>query len=277
MSTYLQGIPDYLPQIQATAPNLQLGMQALKMKQSAYDSNKKQLSNLYGSLLNSPMMRSKNIEDRDKFFKTIDQDIKKLSGMDLSLEQNAVAGSQLFNQLTDNKDIVKDMAWTKNWQNEQSRFDNLKGCTDPKKCNELWWEGGATALNFKAEEFRNATDEEALGMANAKAVGAVDLTRMATEMADTADLNVTLDTLSGNYIYTTKNGKNVEPAMRGLLDGYLGNNEAAKAYMTEKAYVQRKSFVKQAVETGQFESEELAERDYFGKVAGAALAEAEGQ
>ena len=277
MSTYLQGIPDYLPQIQATAPNLQLGMQALKMKQSAYDSNKKQLSNLYGSLLNSPMMRSKNIEDRDKFFKTIDQDIKKLSGMDLSLEQNVVAGSQLFNQLTDNKDIVKDMAWTKNWQNEQSRFDNLKGCTDPKVCNELWWEGGASALNFKAEEFRNATDEEALSMANAKAVGAVDLTRMATEMADTADLNVTLDTLSGNYIYTTKNGKNVEPAMRGLLDGYLGNNEAAKAYMTEKAYVQRKSFVKQAVETGQFESEELAERDYFGKVAGAALAEAEGQ
>ena len=277
MSTYLQGIPDYLPQIQATTPNLQLGMQALNMRQSAYNANKKQLSNLYGSLLNSPMIREKNIEDRDQFFKLVNQDIKKLSGMDLSLDQNSVAGSQLFNQLTDNKDIVKDMSWTKNLQSEQRRFENLKNCTDPKVCKEMYWEGGASALNFRAEEFRNATDEEARGMANAKAVGKIDLTAMATEMANTADLNVTLDTLSGNYIYTDKNGQNVEGALQGLLNGHIGNNPAVKAYMTEQAYVQRKTYVQGAVASGEFESEEAASENYFKTTAGKFLEETRSQ
>ena len=51
MSTYLQGIPDYIPQIQAASPNLQLGMQALKMKQSAYDANKQKLRHYMGHFL----------------------------------------------------------------------------------------------------------------------------------------------------------------------------------------------------------------------------------
>ena len=84
MSTYLPGVPDYVPQIQEFRPDFNLFAKSLQMSQSKYDANHEKLSNLYGSLLNSPMLREKNIEERDQFFKVIDQDIKKMSGMDLS-------------------------------------------------------------------------------------------------------------------------------------------------------------------------------------------------
>ena len=71
MATYLSGQPTYLPSVQPFQPNLQLFAGSLQMKQTQYDSNRKKISDLYGSLLNSPMSRDSNIEARDEFFKSL--------------------------------------------------------------------------------------------------------------------------------------------------------------------------------------------------------------
>ena len=91
------------------------------MKQGTYDAAKKQLSSMYGSLLNAPLSREDNIETRDKFFKAVDQDIKKMAGMDLSLAQNSEAAMDVFNQLTDNKNVAHDMVFTKQYQQQQRK------------------------------------------------------------------------------------------------------------------------------------------------------------
>ena len=88
MASYLNGAPQYIPQIQPYQPDLNFLNNLLQTKQSAYDKNYDALSKRYGSLLNSPMMRQDNIEKRQEFFNVIDNDIKRISGMDLSFLSN---------------------------------------------------------------------------------------------------------------------------------------------------------------------------------------------
>jgi len=157
MATYLQGVTDYLPQIQPFQPDLNFLGNILQTKQSRYDAAHKQLSNVYGTMLNSPMLRDKNISNRDNFFKMIQQDIHKMSGVDLSLQQNVDSAQQVFKALYDDQDIVKDMTWTRNYRNKKEKGASLKLCTlGPEKCGGEWWEGGDQYLDYKAQEFKNA-------------------------------------------------------------------------------------------------------------------------
>ena len=96
MATYIQGLTDYIPQIQPFSPDYNFYSGVLDFKQGKYDASRQKLSNLYGSLLNAPLTREQNVETRDKFFKTIEQDIKKMGAMDLSLSQNTEAASGIL-------------------------------------------------------------------------------------------------------------------------------------------------------------------------------------
>jgi len=265
MATYIPGVTDYIPQIQEFQPDFNFYAQSLQMSQGKYDANHDKLSNLYGSLLNSPMLREKNIEERDAFFKTIDQDIQRMSGMDLSKQQNADSASAIFNQMLDNDEIVKDMVWTKNWQKEHQRADGFRNCIDPAKCGGSWWEEGVTALNYKADEFKNATDAEAMNFSNAKFTPYQDVMGKAVKMAKEADLNVTIDQKTGGYIVTTKNGPNLlAKPLAQLFMGTLGKDPAVMEYYKTKAYVARKNWIENKIpELG---SREAAQQAYINEM-----------
>jgi hypothetical protein len=267
MATYIQGVTDYIPQIQQFKPDFNFYSKALQMKQGQYDANHKQLSSLYGSLLNAPMLREGNIEARDQFFKVIDQDIKKMSGMDLSLQQNVDAGAEVFNQLLDNENIVKDMVWTKGWQKENQRADGFRNCVDPDKCGGSWWEGGAQALQFQAQDFKNATDEQAMGMANSRFTPYQDVMKKAMVLAKDAGLSISVDQLQGGYITTTKNGPMLTGPLQELFMGSLGKDPAVMEYYKTKSYVDRKNWVAQNTPT--YGSEEAASSAYYNQMTSA--------
>jgi hypothetical protein len=126
MATYLQGVTDYIPQIQPWTPDYNLYAKVLGFKQSRQDAAVKQLSTLYGSLLNAPLTRDDTAETRDKVFKTIEQDIKKMATLDLSKRQNVEAARGVFNQLLDNDIVVYDMMYTKHWMSEFQKVSHLK-------------------------------------------------------------------------------------------------------------------------------------------------------
>jgi hypothetical protein len=189
------------------------------------------------------MLREKNIEERDQFFKMIDQDIKRMSGMDLSKQQNVDAASSIFNQVLDNQSIVKDMVWTKNWQKEHQRADGFRNCVDPEKCGGAWWQGGVDYLNYQAEEFKNATDEEAMAFGNARYTPYQDVMGKAIKLAKEADLSIKVDQKSGGYIVTTKNGPNLVKPLASLFMGTLGKDPAVMEYFKTKAYVDRKNWI----------------------------------
>lgn len=264
MATYLPGVTGYIPQIQEFRPDFNYYNGALQFKQSKYDSAHERLSTMYGSLLNAPMLRDKNIEARDQFFKAIDQDIQKMSGMDLSLQQNEASAEAIFDQITDNKNIVKDMVWTKSWQDEQRRAEGFRNCIDPAKCGGSWWEGGVRALNYQAEEFRNATDNEALMMGESRFTPYQNMMEDAIKLAKESGLSIKVDQLQGGYITTTKNGPQLVGPLSSLFMGKFANDPKYADYYKTKAYVDRKDWVSSNAPV--YGSVEAAESAYLNEV-----------
>ena len=264
MASYLNGVTPYIPQIQPFTPDLNFYSGVLDFKQSKTDAGREQLSTMYGSLLNAPMMRDDNIASRDAFFKTIDQDIKKMSTMDLSREANVNAAMGVFSQMLDNKGIVKDMVWTKNYQKESRRGEGFRNCVDPDKCGGAWWEGGDRALQYKADEFRKASKEAAMGFGNVRYTPYQDVQKKAIALAKDAGLSISIDQLQGGYITTTKNGPMLVGPLQNLFMGSLGKDPQIAEYFKTKAYVDRKDWV--SGKTEQYGSQEAAEQAYISEM-----------
>lgn len=263
MATYIQGTQEYIPKVQPYKPDFNFMNNVLSQKQSMYDAGKKELSNLYGSILNSAMTREDNIEARDDFFKQIDSDIQKMAGMDLSKSSNVAAAKQIFTQLLDDKAIAHDMAWTENFNKQVSRNDMLKAIGKTEN-GDMWWEGGERLLAYSKEEFKNATAEDALRMGGVEYVPAKDIYGMALKIAKDNDLEVKVEQSNGRYIYTMKNGQVAYESFGQLFMGVLGNDPTVQKYYQSKAMLDMKDFAHANLET--YGSLENAENAYINQV-----------
>ena len=79
MATYLPGVTDYIPQIQPFKPDFNFYANVLQTKEAQYKAGYQRLSGIYGSLLNSEMLRQDNNMRREQFFYDIENNIKNLS------------------------------------------------------------------------------------------------------------------------------------------------------------------------------------------------------
>ena len=267
MSTYLDNAPTYLPTVQPYEPNFQLYAGTLEMKQTQFDTAHKQLSNLYGSLLNSPMLRDANINTRDEFFKTIDYEIKKVATLDLSLRENQSQATRLFTALYDDKNLVKDMMWTKNLYGEKERGENFRYCTDPEACGGEYWDEGIAALDYRAQEFRKMGNDEAMNFGDVKYSPYINIMKKAGEIAKAHGLDpISIDTVGTGadtgWLITTTNGPELlaGPLLQ-LFSQEMENDPRIKDMYRTKAYVERKSFVSASAQ--QYGSEEAAEQAWI--------------
>lgn len=261
MATYIPGVTDYIPQIQQFQPDYNFYNAALQMKQSKYDAAREQLSTLYGSLLNNPLTRDENLKNREDFFKIINQDIKKMSGLDLSLKQNQESAEGIFNQLLDDKSIAHDMVWTRGYFGQVQKSEALKNCGDPEKCDGQWWEGGDRMLQYKREEYRTASKEEAMKMGIPKYVSYQNIYDKAVKIADKYKLNVTQSQSDGKFIWTYKNGQLIEQQLASVLAGALGSDPKVNEYYNAMAYVRRNDFIYSNLE--KYGSKEVALHEYM--------------
>lgn len=262
MATYLQGQQDYVTQIQPTKPNLQFDAQMLGNLQNKYDAGHKKVSELYGSLLNSAMTRTDNIQARNEFFQMINQDIRRMGSLDFSLQQNVDAAANVFQSIYTNKGIVKDMVWTKNFQNQMSKRNGLKNNTDTEKTGAAW-DIGDRAMAYQREAFANATAEEALGMRNAEYVPQFNMMKDAVKLAKAADLNVTIDKISGKYKITTRNGDLIKSPLTTLFAETFAKDPKYKSMYDTQAYVYREDWTHSRVKTGEAVDLDAAKLDYL--------------
>ncbi len=264
MASYIPNVTDYIPQIQTFKPDLNYYSNILQNKQNKYDANKAQLSGLYGSLFYSPMLRDSNIQRRDDFFKAIDGDIKKISGMDLSLEQNVDAASKIFEPLIEDKFIRADMVYTKNYLDEVDRGEAFRYCEDPNKCGGQYWEDGINALHYQADEFKKASDDDSLKFSAPKFTPYINVTEKAIKFAKDMGFSVSSVTSDGKYLITTKNGNQIKLPLAQLYVSMYGNDQSVMDMFNTQAYLQRKNFI--FANAGKYGSEDKAEEQYFNKV-----------
>jgi hypothetical protein len=126
MATYLQGVTDYIPQLQPFQPDLNLYANVLQTKQTQYDTAYKSLNKVYGQYFYSDLSRDTNIARKDEILKNIDFNLSRISGLDLSLDQNVSQAVEVFKPFYEDKYIMKDMAWTKNYLAQKQRAEGLE-------------------------------------------------------------------------------------------------------------------------------------------------------
>ena len=262
MATYLQGVTDFIPQFQPFQPDLNFYGNVLQTKQTQYDNNWKALNNMYSKFYYSELTRDKNIQARDSFIKDAQFNLKRISQLDLSLEQNVRQATQIFRPFYENTDIMKDMAWTKIRNSELSSADSFRTSLDPEM-NKKYWEPGVQEIMYKTEEFKNATDEEARTFDNVKYTPNVDIMGRAQEIAkDFGDVQSVTISDNNRWIIKTRNGEQLEEPLQKLFEARLGSDPTIQAYFRTQAYVERKNYAD--VNAAQFNGDKnAAEMQYL--------------
>lgn len=260
MSQYIPGVVDYVPQIQPYKPDLNFYQKVLETKNAQYKEGYNKLSALYGQLLESPMLRTENIELRNKFFNDIGNQIKKISSMDLSMPQNVEAASKVFQPLIDNKYILKDMAYTQRAYSALEKGQRLKD--DPESQGQ-YWEGGIRAIQYQMADFAKSTADESLGFNAPDYTPFVNVPEKAMKFAKDMGFNTSYVSWSpdGRYQVITKNGVQMIPELTNAFLAVFKNDQAAVDYYRTLSTLNRRDYMTQ--NAAEFGSEEAAEKNYL--------------
>jgi len=262
MATYLPQTQDAMEKVNPPQTDWQFEGGLLGTRQGKYDQGMNQARQLYGSILNAGLTRDSNIQSRDDFFKAVDQDLRKIAGMDLSKDSNISRAKKVFSQIYDNKPLAKDMVWTKNFRKEMERAEGFRACVDPAKCGGEYWEDGVKAMNYQREEFKNMSQDESLSAGNVKYVPYNNMMEKAIKHADAAGLSVTRDDLSGRYIVRTKNGANLISPLTTMFNELYAENPDLNDMYKVKAYNERKDWTYNQVRAGKYETIDEAAAGY---------------
>ena len=261
MATYLQGVTDFIPDYQPFQPDYNFYANALQTKQTQYDSNWKQLNNLYGQLYGADLTHGQNIEKKDELLKQIDFNLKRVSGLDLSLEQNVNQAMQVFRPFYEDKHLMKDMAWTKNWTNEFNSANALTKSQDEKQRNQ-YWPTGIKGLELRRQMFRDATLEETLNIKNAKYTPYVRAQDEYKNLAKKLNISKTVDIpYSSVYNIRKKNGDVILPTLQQLFKSEYANRPDIQDMYRERAFVERMSYAYENAE--KFGNSKEAEKEYI--------------
>jgi hypothetical protein len=265
MATFLNGVTDYVTQTHPTQSNLAFDQQMLQTKESAYVAGHKKINDLYGSILNSDMSRAENVAARDEFFKVINHDIKKMGGLDFSLDTNVQAAANVFQSIYTNKNIVKDMVWTKNYNNEIGKAESFKNCVDPEKCGGQFWQEGVDALNYRMEEFKGLNSTEAMSYGDVTYVPYNKVFDKALKYFKDSGLKMSTDKLSedGKYMVTTTNGTQLINPLTALFTKALADDPKFTEMYATKAFVERKGWMRGKINNGEYKDENDAMVGYM--------------
>jgi hypothetical protein len=269
MGTYLQGVQSIIPSIQPHDPGINMVANLLQLKQNQYDTNYKSLNKMYGQFYYADLTREDNIQKRDNTVQQIDFDLKRISGLDLSSEQNVQQASQIFKPFYEDGALMKDMAWTKNFNNTLGAAEGLSK-SDDEKVRAQAWDDGIKELQYKREEFKNASADEAMRMGSPEYTPYVNVQEKMLKLKKDANLSFEKTSMSqnGKWILKNKNGELLVEPLANLFEAQLGADPAVQKVYKTQSYVNRKDFAYGEAEKygGVKEAEMFYLEDAYGKM-----------
>jgi hypothetical protein len=242
MATYIPEVQGVIPQFDITDLDYNRIERLLRLREGLYAKGAKKVKNLYETAFNSALTREGNIKKRDEYLKSITEGLQAVSAMDLSLDQNQQIANTLFEPVLSDTNLIKDIVATRSVQSEKASANDLRTSDDPKKRNQYWSEG-VRALDYWLDDFKNASDEEALNMSTPKYTPKVDILGMADQLLKDNKINVKKDILKGGYIWTMKNGEVAVPIAESFVATMFAQDPAIKDALRTEAYVKRKDYI----------------------------------
>lgn len=262
MATYINGITDYIPKLQPFQPDFNFFQKALETKQGQYDAGYAKISAAYGQLLNSELTREPNVQRRNEFFTGIDNEIKRLSGVDLSLPENVEKANKLFQPLIDNDYFRADLSYTKQYGNARKKSQALRDNPNPKETEIKWWAEGDRGLEFQREDFAKSSDEQSLRFSAPRYVPFVNAAEKLYKFGKDNDINPETLSQTGMYNVVYANGEAAIPKLQDIFGSVVAGDPRIKDMFATQAYVNRKNAMKTGAE--KYDGDELAaEKEYL--------------
>ena len=245
MARYPQGVKTFIPQIQPYQVDFNFANNVLKAKQNQYDTNWKQLNKLYGQIYYANLTREESKEKQQALVKQIDFNLKRISTMDLSLDQNVQAAKQIFQPFYEDKNLMKDIAWTKNTSMALSGAESLRNSSDDEQ-RSRYWQDGVNAINYRIDEFKETPYDQIQSVSNVRYTPYVDVMAKAEAIAKEFGDQVTPSFEDGDkWILNTTNGEQLRPHLQKLFQLRMANDPAIQDLYRTQAYVDRKNYMYQ--------------------------------
>ncbi len=162
---------------------------------------------------------------------------------------------QVFTPFYQDQALMKDMAYTKNWNREYARGTGLKKSSD-QKIQKQYWDAGVQELQYRREEYKNASADAAMSYSSPTYTNYVNTAELAHDLAKKQGWNVKTSKSDGRYIYTTKNGQQIMEPLQKLFENTLGNDSRVQGVYRTQSYVNRKNYAKS--NSAMFEGDENA-------------------
>ena len=255
MATYIKGADTYLPDIKPFTPDYKFLSAVLETKTDKYDSNFKATNDLYNKVVYADLSRVDNKDKRDQYAQTIGPAIEKISGMDLSLQQNADQAQSVFAPFYEDDLVVKDIVYTSAYRKEQALAQRLLD-QGTDKAVDRYSPRGVKSLQYQMDDFINADPQKAMNMKLPKYVQNVNLATMSKKILADSGLSMKMDELSenGDFIITRKNGALVTGAALEELKQTLVQDPRVQAAYADDAFVASRDFAANGIQRGRFTS-----------------------
>lgn len=125
MASFLPNITDVFPEPALYRPDFSYIDTMLKRRQAMYDQGFQEIAGRY-KYISRPVTNPLNANIRDKFISQAIDNLKNLSAMDLSQQQNVATASAVFDPFVKNRDVLGDMALTTHWDQQESIAESYR-------------------------------------------------------------------------------------------------------------------------------------------------------
>jgi hypothetical protein len=232
----------FIPQMQPYQPDLNLYANLIQNKQSQYDANWKSLNKMYGQYFYADLTREDNIKKKDYLVDQINFNVNRIAGLDLSLQQNVSQATQIFKPFYEDTGLMKDMAWTKNYNSQVGKYEALQGSSDEKDRAQAW-DTGLREMQYKKDDFKNASSDKAMSFQNVLYTPYVNVQNKALDLAkEYGDIQTVTWSPDNRWMIKKTNGEALEEPLAKLFEASLGNDPQVQAIYQTQAYVNRKDY-----------------------------------
>ena len=261
MAKYPQGITSFIPTYQPFQLDWNVLAQNVQLKQSRYDKNWESLNNVYGSLYNADVSNPESQKVKDNLLKQIDFNVRRVTGMDLSLKQNVTQAQQIFKPFYENTNLVADIVRTSEYKSEFSKgksFATSKNKTE----HDMYWGGGLQYLGNKMEEFKSLPFDQLSSFEKFEYVPYVNTDKVMREIQKEMG-NVKIMQKNGSYWVTTQNGELLKQPLQDRFRQALASDPRVMDVYNVEAYNMGEAKIRNKMSEDPNLSRQDAERIYL--------------
>jgi len=125
MATYLPNVTDVIPEPALFTPNFSFIDTMLRRRQGLYEQGFAQVNSAY-NFVNRNVTNPYSSKVRDEFLRQANQNLKNLSSLDLSQQQNVKMAAGVFEPFIKNRAVLGDMAVTAHWDQQLNIADTFR-------------------------------------------------------------------------------------------------------------------------------------------------------